>query len=284
MRAVKGNLGHSLNRDMVNRKALDFGLLMQMDHLYLETLQNMEAWLRVFERLVPAPKLVSLGGQPALRYTEKTICQTIVQKLARLVSGLGAARVLLVHGYVQELGALQQMLDEFREDVIFLSLAVIYNDKTDLPVRYLEAFYQEEFDKPNDPVGSTQDRPTIPRKKVQAYIAKSEAAALDPSRSIQLSKTISKAYSGYVHGASPHIMEMYGGSPARFHVQGMLGTPRMEGHERDIWNVFYRGINAFGLGAKAFGVEDLLKNILAFRDYFESASGKDYPDTRRERT
>lgn len=79
-------------------------------------------------------------------------------------------------------------------------------------------------------------------------------------------------------------MEMYGGSPARFHVQGMLGTPRMEGHERDIWNVFYRGINAFGLGAKAFGVEDLLKNILAFRDYFESASGKDYPDTRRERT
>lgn len=57
------------------------------------------------------------------------------------------------------------MLDEFREDVIFLSLAVIYNDKTDLPVRYLEAFYQEEFDKPNDPVGSTQDRPTIPPRR-----------------------------------------------------------------------------------------------------------------------
>ena len=247
-----------------------------MDHLYLEALQIMEEWLRVLEKRVPPPQLVSLDGQPAFRYTEKTIYQAIVQKLVRLVSGLGAARVLLVHGYVQELGALQRMLDEFREDVTFLSLAAIYNERTDLHVRYLEAFYQEEFDKPGDPVDSTQNRPMIPRKKIQAYISKSEAAALEPTRSIQLSKTISKAYSGFVHGASPHIMEMYGGNPARFHVQGMLGTPRVAIHREDIWNYFHRGIVAFGFGAKAFDAEDLLKSILKFRDYFEAASGKNY--------
>lgn len=252
-----------------------------MDGLYLEVLQKMDAWMHAFEKLVPAPKRVSLGGQLAIRYVEKTIYQALVQKLARLVSGLGAARILSLQGYVQELGALQRMLDEFREDITFLSLAVIYNDQSDLPIRYLEYFYQEEFDKPDDPVGSTQDRPMIPRKKIQAYIAQSEAAASDPSRSIQLSKTISKAYSGYVHGASPHIMEMYGGNPPRFHVQGMLGTPREEGHKRDIWNVFYRGINAFGFAAKAFGKEDLLKDILALRERFESVSGSEYFDAGR---
>lgn len=257
---------------------------MQMDRLYLEALQNMEDSLRAFERRVPSPKLVSLGGQQALRYTEKTIHQAIVQKLARVVSGLHAARVLLAHGYVQELGALQRMLDEFQEDITFLCLAVIYSDLTGLHVRYLEAFYQEEFDKPGDPVASTQDRPMIPRKKIQAYIAKSEAAALEPSRGIQLSQTLSKAYSGFVHGASPHIMEMHGGTPARFHVQGMLGTPRIEEHERDIWNFFYRGIIAFGFAATAFGAEDLFKSIQKYLGHFESASGKAYSDAKQKPT
>ena len=116
----------------------------------------------------------------------------------------------------------------------------------------------------------------IPREKIRAYIAKSEAAALEPSRGIQLSKTISKTYSGFVHGASPHIMDMYGGNPARFHVQGMLGTPRIEEHKRDIWNYFYRGIVTFGFAAKAFGADELFKSIQDYCDHFVAASGKDY--------
>lgn len=257
---------------------------MQMDGLYLEALQNMENWLRAFENCVPPPQLVSLGKHKAFRYTEKTIQQAIVQKLARILSGLHAARILLAHGYVQELGALQRMLDEFREDVEFLCLAVICNDRTELHDRYLEAFYEEQFDKPDDPVSSSQNRPMIPREKIRAYIAKSEAAALEPSRGIQLSKTISKAYSGFVHGASPHIMDMYGGNPAKFHVQGMLGTPRLEEHERGIWNYFYRGIVTFGFSAKAFGAEDLFKSIQEYLVLFESASGKDYSDARQKPT
>jgi hypothetical protein len=124
----------------------------------------------------------------------------------------------------------------------------------------------------------------IPRKKIQGYIAESEAPALEPSRGIQLSKTLSKAYSGFVHGASPHIMELYGGTPGRFHVQGMLGTPRIEEHERDIWNFFYRGIIALGFAAKAFGADDLFESIQKYLGYFESASGKDYSDASQEPT
>jgi hypothetical protein len=255
---------------------------MQMDRLYLEALQNMERSLHAFEKRVPPPQLVSLGGQQALRYTEKTIQQAIVQKLARVASGLHAARVLLAQGYVQELGVLQRMLDEFQEDITFLCLAVICEDITELHVRYLEAFYLEEFDKPDDPVASRQERPMIPRKKIRAYIAQSEAAALEPSRGIQLARTISKTYSGFVHGASPHIMEMYGGEPAKFHVRGMLGTPRHEEHERGIWNVFYRGIIAFGFAAKAFGAGNVFKSIQEYLCHFESASGRDYSDSRQK--
>lgn len=246
-----------------------------MNHLYLEALERMEECLRVFESRVPSPKLVPIGGHLAFRYTEKTILQAIVQKLARLISGLRTALLLLTHGFLQEHGALQRMIDEFREDVTFLSLGVIYGD-TDLHTRYLEAFYQEEFDKSGDPVNSSQERPMIPRKKIQAYIAQCEAAAMETTQSILSSRTMSKAYSGFVHGASPHIMEMYGGSPIKFHVPGMLGTPRIKEHERDMWNYFYRGILAFWFAAKAFGDRDLSESIRKYCDHFESDSGKDY--------
>ena len=242
----------------------------------------MENSLRGFEKRVPPPKLVPHGRHETLRYVEKTIHQAIVQKLARVVSGLHAARILLAHGYIQELGSLHRMLDEFHEDITFLCLAVIYDDLTELHTEYLEAFFQEEFDKPDDPVGSTQNRPMIPRKKIRAYIANSKAAALEPSCTIQLSKTISKTYSGFVHGASPHIMDMYGGSPAKFHVKGLLGTPRMKEYERDIWNYFYRSIIAFAFSAKAFGAEDLFKSIRDYRDHFEAASGEDYSSAKRK--
>jgi hypothetical protein len=199
----------------------------------------METTLRDLENRVPSPKVIKFGKGHVFRYVERSIHQAIIQKLARTISGLHAARILLDHGFVQELGALQRMLDEFQEDITFLSYAVIYDGLTELHQRYLDAFYEEELDKPEDPVASTQKRPMIPRKKIRAYLARLEGSNIDPSRGIELSKTITKTYSGFIHGASPHIMDMYGGNPPRFHVTGMLGTPRIDEHADDIWNYFF---------------------------------------------
>ena len=116
----------------------------------------------------------------------------------------------------------------------------------------------------------------VPRKKIRAYIAQIEGRGLDPSRGVALGNTISKAYSGYIHGASPHIMEMYGGNPPHFHVTGMRHTPRFIEHQDDLWNYFYRGICAFGFAAKAFGDEELFASIQKYRDQFAEAAGKKY--------
>lgn len=245
-----------------------------MDQLYLQTLNNMETTLKVLENRVPSPKLIKFGKGHAFRYVERSIHQAIIQKLARIISGLHAARILLDHGFAQELGALQRMLDEFQEDIFFLSYAVIYDDLTELHQRYLDAFYEEELDKPEDPLASTQKRPMIPRKKIRAYLARVEGANLDHSKSIELHRTVSKLYSGFVHGASPHIMDMYGGNPPRFHVKGMLGTPRIEEHMHDIWNYFFRGIIVFGFAAKVFGDEELFNSIREYRDHFIKESGR----------
>ncbi|PKO88454.1 MAG: hypothetical protein CVU18_07445 [Betaproteobacteria bacterium HGW-Betaproteobacteria-12] len=214
-------------------------------------------------------------GSSVFRYAEKSIHQALVQKLARSISTLHAARLLMENGFVQEQAALQRILDELNEDITFLAFGVIYGDVTPLHQTYLDAFFEDEFDA-DTALASTQKRPMIPRRKIHAYLARIDSGSLDSSTAVELSRTVSKTYSGYVHAASPQIMDMYGGSPPRFHVQGMRGTPRHHEHRADLWNYFYRGILSFGFVAKAFGDEMLFDSIHNFSHKFTRLSGKNY--------
>jgi hypothetical protein len=244
-----------------------------MAPLYVQTLQNMEATLRGLEKRVPAPQRRPFKDSYVYRYVEQTIHQALIQKLARIITGLRAAHLLWEQGFVQEQAALQRMLDEFQEDVTFLAHGVIYQKVSDLHREYLAAFYEEEFDIPDDPVKSAQKRPMVSRRKIRAYLAQAEGAPPNPSRGIEITRTLHKTYSGFIHGASPHIMDMYGGNPPHFHVRGMLGTSRIEEHKEDLWNYFYRGIIAFAFAAKAFGDDTLFDSLRKYRDDFAKHSG-----------
>jgi hypothetical protein len=246
---------------------------MDADQLFDQALAHMERTVHGLARRVPPPQKVPYKDGFVFRHVEKTLHQALVQKLARMVSTLHAARLLMEHGFVQEQASLQRMLDEIQEDVRFLGLGLIFGRSSDLHQKYLDAFFEEEFDA-DTATESTQRRPLIPRQRIRAWIANSEAAARDPSTGIELSRTISRAYSGYVHAASPHIMDMYGGNPPHFHVRGVAGTPRQFEHRADLWNLFYRGILAFGTTVKAFGDDELFENIRQFADSFAKESGK----------
>lgn len=248
-----------------------------MEHLYNQVLSKMEQTLRIFEQRVPPPQRVPYKDSFVYRYVEKTIHQAIVQKLARLVSGLHAARLLMKYGFVQEQGSLQRMLDEIEEDILFLTFSVIYNESTTLHQEYLDAFYEEEFDA-ETAMASTQKRPMIPRKKIRAYIARMDR---NPSRAIEATRTINKTYSGYVHAASPHIMEMYGGSPPHFHTRGMAGTELQQDHREDLWNYFYRSLLAFVFSAVAFGDKELFDQLNEFSHEFARQSGEDFSTPSR---
>lgn len=181
---------------------------------------------------------------------------------------------VLSGGFVQELGALFRTLDEFNEDIIFLCRAMQSDEVSEQHKKYLDSFYQEEFDQPDNAIESAQKRPTIPRKKIQAAISNMPESGLNPSDHKEVLRTISQGYSGYVHGASSHIMEMYGGNPPNYHISGMLGTPRIVESIKDAWNYFYRGLLSVMFVAKAFRQDDLLKELYAFRDYVEKKSGQ----------
>ena len=244
-----------------------------MDQLYDQTLTNMETSHATLAGCVHAPEVVPFGRDGLVfRYADKGIHQALIQKLARVVSGLYAARLLMEHGFFQEQAALQRMLDELNDDILLLAHGVISGNTTDLHQEYLAAFYKEEFDNPDSAIESTQKRPMVSRQKIRAYLSQVGGFG---SR-VEALRSVHKIYSGFVHGASPQIMDMYLGSPPRWHLRGMLGTLRADDHRRDLWNVFYRSIVSFFFAAKAFGDEKLSDSIRQYMREFAAAAGESF--------
>ena len=145
-----------------------------------------------------------------------------------------------------------------------------------LPKKYLDAFYEEEFNEAADPLRSPQRRPMVPRKKIRSYNAsyQSKLSSLNPNECIEINRTLYQTYSGYVHAASPHIMDMYGGFPSHFYLRGMLGTPRIDKCQRSLYcDYFCRGIYQVTLVARCFGLYALADELREFVAYFETESG-----------
>ncbi|MHB8156924.1 MAG: hypothetical protein ACYDEQ_05970 [Desulfocucumaceae bacterium] len=170
---------------------------------------------------------------------------------------------------------MQRTLDEFEEDIAFLCFGIVFNEITDLHREYLAAFYQEEFDDPESVIRSTQKRPMIPRKKLRGFVSKDRGTGYNLSSTIEVGRTISKAYSGYVHGASPQLMELYFGNPPRFQLSGGIDSPFYDDHLEDLLNYYYRSILSFAFAAKAFGEEALFEKVRNYSGEFAVASGRE---------
>ncbi len=215
---------------------------------------------------VPQPKVLPFKYSFVFRHVEKLPQQAIVQKPSRVVSALRAASTLCEAGLFQEQAAVQRMVDEIGEDILFLSVPLINNDLTDHHSRYLEIFFQEEFDpitgKPLD-----DSKPMVLRKHIRAYIAKQGGD--DPSAHIKASKRVHRTDSGYIHSASPHIMDSYSGQSPHFHTEGMSGTAREVEYRWHVQNYFFRAVSSFAIAANAFCLQDMHSEMMGLMKAWE---------------
>jgi hypothetical protein len=96
-------------------------------------------------------------------------------------------------------------------------------------------------------------------------------------------RVVSQFYSGYVHAAAPHIMDMCDGPELRFHLRGLNGTRRIAEHADDLWNYIFRGFLAIICVARSFGDEVTATWLYNVADEFEAASGSTFmADAKRE--
>lgn len=247
--------------------------------IFQATLANMRRTMRQLEKGVPPPVVTEVEpGHPQVRYVERLPLQAIVMKLARLTAALHSSMVLHQIGQLQDLGAIQRIVDEQNEDICFLCHAVIKGELTPRHHEFLKEFWQEELENVGTPQMRSIPRHRVPREQIRAYLANLPENGLNQSTAVHVTNLIGKTFSGYIHGAGSHIMELYGGDPAHFHVEGMVGTSLWIDQIENQENYFHRSINSFGLAALAFGRNDLHETIRAFRQNFEAELGMDYFD------
>jgi hypothetical protein len=200
---------------------------MSLRQLLEETVSGLDECVQALSSSFEAPVWVTVAGRPAYRHGEQTDLLLSFLKAVRIASAHNAAMILMRAGFVQEIYALCRMIDEAGEDITFMATPLGDSGASEDQRRFIEEFFQEEFDDPDDLVASARSRDRVSRTRIHAAVSKLTGEGGNPSREQAVARTLYRAFSGFVHGAYVHIMELYVGNPPRFHTRGMLGTPRI---------------------------------------------------------
>ena len=234
---------------------------------------ELEKYVQALGDYFERPLLINYGGLPTFRHKNLNGLLASYLKCVRIVSSLNASLALLEKGFVQEVYVLCRCIDEFCEDIWFLSSPLGADGYSNDQARFVKEFFQEEFDQPSNPLKSTQKRDRVPRKKIHAAISRLEGHPVNPSDAKELQRTLHQTFSGYVHGAYPHIMELYGGSSPHYHTAGMRDTPRIPGCEKQLVSYVYRSIIAVQVVARRAGAPHLDTVLSRLAADFEKQTG-----------
>jgi hypothetical protein len=246
---------------------------MSVEDYLQQSLQRLEGFYLDMQSATGPLLYREVGPYRQFRYENLTESLACYLKGVKAISTLNACVVLLRQGFVQEVGALCRMVDDFCNEIFFLLTPQGDEGFSQDQIKFLENFFQEEFEKPDDPLRSPQKRDTVPVKKIHATFGKLSQGELNPSDAQELLRTVHQAFSGYVHGAYPHIMEMFGGASPRFHMSGMSGTPRIDEWRNQLVGYVQRLIIASVFVARKLDMAEMEAPIRALLEEFETATG-----------
>ena len=211
------------------------------------------------------PNRTSIGDLLVYRFEEQSIYTAILLKTVRYVSGLNAGNLLLLNGFLQELGALQRSIGDFEQDCTFLALACILDEITEDHQLFLASFWEEEPDYQTY-ASNQKNKHEVPRKNIQRYISLSTNGGFPNHTEIAAAKHLSRFYSGYIHGAAPHLMDMYNPDRLEFEVDGNTSTNLFKDHLHDFENYLFRGVGLISTVANVLGDEELKREALSLHE------------------
>lgn len=218
-----------------------------MINIFHDTTTTLEGLFHELESKFVTPYRKPYADNFVYRYKDSTLEVALIQKLARVITGLRACLLLLRAGYFQEMAALQRVIDDLDEEIFFLVNGKLTDTWGETHEKFLSAFYIETFNNPADPNTALDvKRKPVSRKDIRTAVDKSfevmrERGFPIDENFIKNQRIVSSVFNGFVHAGSPQILELYGGDPPHYHLNGMLDTPREEESVQSVYNQFYRG-------------------------------------------
>ena len=197
----------------------------------LERLANkvapLEKFVQAFAAEFEIPHLFSSTDERGYRFKSPDYRHFCLLRACRIVSALNASIALARSGHVQEIGVLLRTVIEYASQVEYV---LISRDKQGEVTGKAAAFVSSFFDD-NRRTGPEADRKRV--KLNQKVVHDAVGANLDELNSTVRVRTASDlmshvyvVFSNYVHGRYPETMDLYGGKPGRFHLDGMRNTPK----------------------------------------------------------
>ena len=224
----------------------------------------------IFDDEIGKPEFIREIGRERFRYQKPSSQIFQVLKSVRVASAYNACLCLLRQGYCQETCALIRMVFEFLHDMEFIAESYLKGGVSGRQQEMLALFFKEDLPDPEEFMSRHNKRPTVPRRKVYAEVARGLSPE-NPDRTQRLIRLLEESYSGYVHAAYPHIMELYVGGVWRFSINGMAGTPRQFQALRAVVRSLSQALNQFAKLAIQFGKVELFKELIEKRKMLETS-------------
>ncbi len=203
-------------------------------------LDELKVRVAPLERLVTAfadslsPPIFYHSGQEhyGYRYGKPGVRHFCLLKSVRAVSALNAMVALARGGFAQEIGVLVRTLVECTTHIEFVIDALDENDVLAPYVdKYVQDFFADFARNSSADFKRAQVRQSVVHQRLGATlddIAQQAGDAGQRAPAERMYSNVYLTYSNYVHAKYPEIMDLYGGTPGRFHLDGMRGTPKDE--------------------------------------------------------
>lgn len=246
-----------------------------MTKKYIEVLNDIAEYQSKLSEQVPQPQKVIYKDAFVYRYLEESLEQALIQKLARLVTGLRALYLLYENGLYQEQSSVQRIVSDITEDVEFLAFSKIYDEDTCHHKKFIEAFYADEL-LGEQPVVGAKKINQVERKKIRAYIDRISSAKVGGKPLLENSKKLHEFHSGFLHAHSTKIMDMYFGNPPYFHLNSMSNSHLQNLYLGQLWDSFYNGVLAFCFASEALNNATIFDAALKVAEELVQSAGKNY--------
>jgi Family of unknown function (DUF5677) len=194
-----------------------------------ERVAILERVIEIFSGLVSPPTFVHTIKDRHFQCESPDVRHFCLLKAVRVVSSLNAAFELARKGYTQELTVLMRILSECTHHIEYV-LDPDDDERHKANVKkYLQNFFEDRERDPEAEIKGVLIREKVINEQLGKTLDKIAAQYGDTKDRVPAAKLFhrsSRAVSFYVHARYPESMDLYGGTPGRFHLRGMRGTPK----------------------------------------------------------
>lgn len=192
-----------------------------------KNIRDFEEIINLFVSSIDAPLMENPATEFAgFRFANPGVKHFCTLKAVRSVSALNAAVVLARTGFNQEVCVLIRTIIECNSQIEYILSGYKNGQVGEKQKKHVDAFFADaERVRPPASTG-----PSIRQKDIHKEVGRT-LEPFDPRHDKERSpaELMSSAYiafSNYVHARYPEIMDMYGGRPACFHMNGTSGSPK----------------------------------------------------------